>query len=88
MVDPKKYPIYSIFKKINFSTPHDIIKFNLSNEFAVDLFKKNRISYTQIPQIIKKCLSYELNASINSIGSIINYQNEFNKIIMEKNENI
>ncbi len=44
------------------------------------------IKYIQMPKIIEKSISYELNASINSIGSIIKYEKEFYKIIKKDYE--
>jgi 1-deoxy-D-xylulose 5-phosphate reductoisomerase len=80
-VDKNKFPIYNIFKNIEYKIPQQVIKFNAANQYAVELFQKNMIKYIQMPKIIEKSLSYELNASINSIGSIINYEKEFNKIM-------
>jgi len=84
----KKYPIYKIFKNLNFSRPQELIKFNLANEYAVELFVKNKINYLDIPKIIEKSLSFDFNASINSIGGIITYEKEFNLIMQNRNENI
>ncbi len=80
-VDKNKFPIYNIFKNIEYKIPQQVIKFNVANQYAVELFQKNMIKYIQMPKIIEKSISYELNASINSIGSIIKYEKEFNKII-------
>ena len=85
-VDQNKFPIYDIFKNIDYNSPQQIIKFNAANQYAVELFKKDMIKYIQIPKIIEKSISYELNASINSIGSIIKYEKEFNKIMISNYE--
>ena len=85
-VDKNKFPIYNIFKNIEYKKPQQVIKFNAANQYAVELFQKNMIKYIQIPKIIEKSISYELNASINSIGSIIKYEKEFNKIIKKDYE--
>ena len=85
-VDKKKFPIYDIFKNIDYKSPQQIIKFNAANQYAVELFQKNIIKYIQMPKIIEKSISYELNASINSIGSIIKYEKEFNKIMISNYE--
>ncbi|MDC0037917.1 hypothetical protein OAJ30_04510 [Alphaproteobacteria bacterium] len=87
-VDKNKFPIYDIFKNIDYKLPQEIIKFNVANQYAVELFKKNKIKYIQMPKIIEKSISYELKASINSIGSIIKYENEFNKIMISNNEKV
>ena len=63
-----------------------IIKFNAANQYATELFKKNMIKYIHMPKIIEKSISYELKASINSIGSIIKYEKEFNKIMISNYE--
>ena len=85
-VDNNKFPIYDIFKNIDYKFPQQIIKFNAANQYAVELFKKDMIKYIQMPKIIEKSISYELNASINSIGSIIKYEKEFNKIMKRDHE--
>ncbi len=85
-VDKNKFPIYDIFKNIDYKSPQQIIKFNVANQYAVELFKKDKVKYIQMPKIIEKSISYELNASINSIGSIIKYEKEFNKIMKRDHE--
>ena len=85
-VDKNKFPIYDIFQNIDYTLPQQIIKFNAANQYAVELFRKNIIKYIQMPKIIEKSISYELNASINSIGSIIKYEKEFYKIIKKDYE--
>ena len=85
-VDKNKFPIYNIFKNIEYKIPQQVIKFNAANQYAVELFQKNMIKYIQMPKIIEKSISYELNASINSIGSIIKYEKEFNKIMKRDHE--
>ena len=81
-----KFPIYDIFQNIDYQSPQQIIKFNAANQYAVELFKKDKIKYIQMPKIIEKSISYELKASINSIGSIIKYEKEFNKIMISNYE--
>ena len=85
-VDKNKFPIYNIFKNIEYKIPQQVIKFNAANQYAAELFQKNMIKYIQMPKIIEKSISYELNASINSIGSIIKYEKEFNKIMKRDHE--
>ena len=87
-VDKNKFPIYNIFKNIEYKIPQQVIKFNVANQYAVELFQKNMIKYIQMPKIIEKSISYELNASINSIGSIIKYEKEFNKIMISNYEKV
>ncbi len=85
-VNKNQFPIYEIFKNIDYNSPQQIIKFNAANQYATELFKKNMIKYIHMPKIIEKSISYELKASINSIGSIINYEKEFNRIMIQNNE--
>ena len=76
--DVKKdiFPIYDFFNKIDKNKPQNIIKFNVGNEYAVNLFKKGRIKYTDIYKIIKKVTSLNLYSSVNTIKDIINYHEE------------
>ena len=61
--------------------PNLIIKFNIGNEFAFNLFKQNLIKYTDIYRIIKKVCALNLYSSLNSIKDIIEYhENVENKI--------
>ena len=53
-VDKQVYPIYNYFKSIDKSNPRNLIKFNLGNEYAVDLFKQKKIKYIEILQLIKE----------------------------------
>ena len=87
-INKNKFPIYDIFQNIDYQSPQQIIKFNAANQYAVELFKKDKIKYIQMPKIIEKSISYELKASINSIGSIIKYEKEFNKIMISNYEKI
>ena len=87
-VDSNKFPIFKIFKQLNKKNPKDFIKFNLSNEFAVELFKNKKISYGNIHRIINDSLSLDINNSINSIENIIKYHSTFNKLLKNKYEKI
>ena len=73
------FPIYKFFNKINKKKPENLIKFNIGNEFAVNLFKKDRIKYTDIYRIIKKVTSLNLYSSLNTIKDIIQYHEEIEK---------
>ena len=53
-----------------------MIKFNVGNEFAVNLFKNNKIKYTDIYRIIKNVTSLNLYSSVNTIKDIIQYHEE------------
>ena len=70
------FPIYKYFNSINKKRPENLIKFNIGNEFAVNLYKDNKIKYTDIYKIIKKVTSLNLYSSINTIKDIIHYHEE------------
>ncbi len=79
------FPIYNYFVSINKSKPQNLIKFNIGNEFAVDLFKNGKIKYTDIYKIVKKVTSLNLYSSVNTIKDIINYHEEIeNKLLSFK----
>ena len=73
------FPIYKLFEKIDKNIPQNLIKFNVGNEFAVNLFKNKIINYTDIYKIIKKVLSLNLNSSVNTIKDIIKYHEQIEK---------
>ena len=62
--------------KIDKNQPQNLIKFNIGNEFAVNLFKNKKIKYTDIYKIIKKVTSLNLYYSVNTIKDIIQYHEE------------
>ena len=70
------FPIYNLFKKINKEIPQNLIKFNIGNEFAVNLFKNKIINYTDIYKIIEKVTYLNLYSSVNNIKDIIEYHEE------------
>ena len=70
------FPIYKFFNNIDKDIPQNLIKFNVGNEFAVNLFKNNKINYTDIYKIIKKVTSLNLYSSVNTINNIIKYHEE------------
>ena len=84
-VKNNKFPIYDYFCKINKKKPQNLIKFNIGNEYAVNLYKNKRIKYTDIYRIIKKVTSLNLYSSVNTIKDIINYHEEIeNKLLSFK----
>ena len=85
-VDKKKFPLFNIFNKIDKYSVIDIIKFNCSNEIAVNLFKSNKIKYNQIHQFIDNSLSLDFNNRINSINDIVEFQKYFKTVVLKKNE--
>ncbi len=70
------FPIYEYFNNIDKKRPENLIKFNIGNEFAVNLFKNKKINYTDIYKIIKKVTSLNLYSPVNTIKGIINYHEE------------
>ena len=70
------FPIYNFFNKIDKNQPQNLIKFNIGNEFAVELFKNKKIRYTDIYKIIKKVTSLNLYSSVKTIKDIIKYHEE------------
>ena len=79
IVKKEIFPIYNYFNKINKKKPQNLIKFNIGNEFAVNLFKDGKIKYTDIYKIIKKVTSLNLYSSLNTIKDIIQYHEEIEK---------
>ena len=59
--------------------PINVIKFNIINEKAVELFKNNRIKYTDIYKIITKLDSLNLYSQLKNIKDIIKYHDEIHK---------
>ena len=83
----KKFPVLNIFDNMDKKNPENFIKFNCSNEFAVNLFKIGKIKFIDIHNIINWGLSLTLNCSINNIDNIIIYQNKFMNLLNDKYEN-
>ena len=82
-IDKKQYPVYGIFTQLIKNDPSELIKFNLANEFAVDLFKDHKIKFNEISTFINKSLSLNVNNYINSIQNILDYHINF-KIVLKK----
>ena len=83
-VKNQEFPIYKFFKNLNKSDPSNIIKFNVGNEYAVNLFKNNNIKYTEILKIISKITSINIDFKLNNIKDIINYHELLEIKINEK----
>ena len=77
------FPIYKYFKNLDKSKPSNLIKFNVANEFAVNMFKDKLIKYTDIYRIIKKIVSFNLYSRLNNIKDIIKYHEALEKKIRE-----
>ena len=80
-VKNENFPIFKLFKNLNKKKPQNLIKFNIGNEYAVNLFKDNMIKYTEIYNIIEKVTSINSYSSVNTIKDIINYHEEIEKKI-------
>ncbi len=68
-----EFPIYKLFRQIDKSDPSNLINFNVANEYAVNLFKKKSIKYTDIYKIVAKISSLNLNYKLKNIKDIIIY---------------
>ncbi len=75
-VNNEIFPIYKLFNGMDKNKPQNLIKFNIGNEYAVNLFKNNKIKYTDIYRIIEKVTSLNLYSSVKTIKDIINYHEE------------
>ena len=80
-VHPEIFPIYKFFNNINKDDPQNLIKFNIGNEFAVNLYKNQLIKYTDIYKIIKKVTSLNLYYPVKTIKDIIEYHEEIENIL-------
>lgn len=80
----QEFPIYNFFKNLNKSDPSNIIKFNVGNEYAVNLFKNKNIKYTEILNIISKITSINMEYQLNNIKDIIKYHELLEIKISEK----
>ena len=83
-VKNNEFPVYKFFKNLDKSDPSNIIKFNVGNEYAVNLFKNNTIKYTEILKIISKITSINIEYPLNNIKDIINYHELLENKISEQ----
>ena len=83
-VKNQEFPVYKFFTNLNKSDPSNIIKFNVGNEYAVNLFKNNKVKYTEILKIISKITSINMEYKLNNIKDIINYHELLEIKINEK----
>jgi len=83
-VKNQEFPIYKFFNELNKSEPSNIIKFNVGNEYAVNLFKNKYIKYTEILKIINKITSINMEYKLNNIKDIIYYHELLEIKISEK----
>ena len=82
-VNKDNYPLYFYFKSIDKTKPCNLIRFNIGNEYAVDLFKQKKINYPEIMQIIKEITSINLNSDVNTIDKIIQYHEKLKEYIKD-----
>ena len=83
-----EFPILKLFNEMDKYDPTNIIKFNVANEFAVNLFKNNIIKYTDIYKIVAKITSLNLNYKLKSIKDILEYHELLERKILLKNLSI
>jgi len=83
-----EFPILKLFNEMDKYEPTNIIKFNVANEFAVNLFKNNIIKYTDIYKIVAKITSLNLNYKLKSIKDILEYHELLEKKILLKDLSI
>jgi len=87
-VNSDNFPIHNFFNKINKNKPQNLIKFNVGNEYAVNLFKNKMIKYTDIYKIIEKVTSLNLYSSVNTIKDIIDYHENVEKKLYKIKANL
>jgi len=80
----QEFPVYKFFKNLDKSQPANIIRFNVGNEYAVNLFKNKYIKYTEILKIIRKITSLNMEYKLNNIKDIIDYHELLEIKISEK----
>ena len=77
-----KFESLQILDQINKKSLSEIIVFNTSNEYAVNLFIKNKIKFVEIVKFIKKSLNKFENSNIYNINDVIQYQSYvYNKLL-------
>jgi len=77
------FPLFFYFKSIDKTNPCNLIKFNIANEYAVDLFKQKKINYHEIMEIIKEITSFKSNSDVNTIDKIIQYHENLKEYIQD-----
>ena len=80
-----EFPILKLFNEMDKYDPTNIIKFNVANEFAVNLFKNNIIKYTDIYKIVAKITSLNLNYKLKTIKDVLDYHELLERKILLKN---
>lgn len=85
-VNKQDFPIYKIFDKIDKSKPLNLIKFNVINQYAVESFKYNRLSFQEIPTFINNAMKIKFILPVNSIKNIIKFHHKFNQHLINHYE--
>ena len=75
------FPIYKLFMKIDKSKPKNLIKFNIANEIAVEMYKNKTISYDKMPNFINNAMKIEFIYPVNTIKNIIKFHYKFVDIL-------
>ena len=86
-VKKNEFPILKFFNSLDKNDPSNVIKFNVANEYAVNLFKKNQIKYTEIFNFIKKITSLNWNSNLKNINDIIYFHEQLEQQITCKIKN-
>ena len=82
--DKNKFKSLKIFDQLNKESISEIIIFNTSNEYAVNMFVNNKIKYHEITDYIKKSLNRFEKRKICNINEVIDYQSYvYNKLLLD-----
>lgn len=75
-IESEKFPMLTLAYKAVTDGPCSCIAYNAANEVAVDLFQKNRLGFSQIPELTKSVMNRFPVDQITSIEKIIQYNKE------------
>jgi len=77
-----RFKSLKIFDQIDKNSISEIIVFNISNEFAVNLFIRNKIKFIDITKFIEKSLNKFEKINIYNINQVLQYQDYvYNKLL-------
>ena len=65
-------------------SPQNLIKFNVANEFTVNLFRRNKIKYDEISKFIEKCLYIEFDYRVNNVKNVLAFEEYYLEKIKDK----
>ena len=77
--DAELFPIYKTYKRISHIETHKKIMFNVINEYAVELFKLNKINFTDISKYVDKYISLDLKMPISNVKNILDFHTHIKK---------